>query len=68
MTPREAANAMRGQRIRRVHLHPFDDGRGGEAYDLEFEFADGTLCRFHVQETETGVYGVAPAYPAEPKR
>lgn len=47
-----------GKRIQDIDLRPFDDGRGGSAYDPVIILGDGTRIVFHVQETEVGQYGV----------
>lgn len=51
---------VEGLRIVRVELNPFDDGRGGHAYNPVIVLADGSRLRFEVQETESGEYGVRP--------
>lgn len=57
-----AARRLRGKTVARALLRPFDDGRGGRAYDPIVSFTDGSALRFVVQETEGGEYGVQLVY------
>lgn len=59
-TEQTVAKALKGRTIVKVVLNPFSDGRGGQAYDPQFFFDDGSTLRFSVIETET-VYGVSLA-------
>jgi hypothetical protein len=53
--------ALRGKRLVRVTLRPFDDGLGQRTYDPVFEFEGGATVRFVVHETDYGCeYGVDP--------
>lgn len=58
---KRAAAALVGKTIRAIEFHPFDDGRGGLAFDPHIVFDDARLC-FIVTETETGAYGIKLVY------
>jgi len=56
-----------GQKITKVLLNRFRNEKGcwpPFAYRPEIHLEDGTVIRFHVQETDVGEYGVEPViYP-----
>lgn len=55
---RTNTSKLKGKRILGVDLRPFQDGRGGVAFD-PIIYLDGGIClTFTVKETETD-YGVA---------
>lgn len=58
------ARLLVGRTIVAVDLGTFDDGRGGGAHDPTFVLDNGARVTFTVEETEAGVYGVAPTYRA----
>ena len=51
---------LKGKKIKKAHLNPFPDGRGGKAYRPHIVLEDGTIISFVVQETDVGEYGVEP--------
>jgi hypothetical protein len=67
-TAKQAIKLLGGQTITRVELHPFDDGRGGKAYNPVLTFSSGARLWFIVQETESLEYGVTLAVSGVVKR
>ena len=52
-----------GRKIVEFKLQPFDDGRGGIAYDPIITLDDGSFLAFDVIETEVGeCYGIRPMH------
>ena len=50
---RAKARTLIGKTIVMVALRPYDDGRGGIAFNPLISFTDGTALTFQAQETET---------------
>lgn len=58
MTSAEANKRLRGRRIVKVLLRPFNDELRGTATDPLIVLDDGTTLSFLTQETDVGEYGV----------
>jgi hypothetical protein len=54
----EIAAHLKGRKVARIVPRPFNDGRGGKAYDPEIYFDNGDCLRFMVLETDVGEYGL----------
>lgn len=58
MTSAEANKRLRGRRIVKVLLRPFNDELRGTVTDPLIVLDDGTTLSFLTQETDVGEYGV----------
>jgi hypothetical protein len=67
-TNKQAVKALEGRTIARVDLRPFDNGRGGRAYDPVITLTSGEQVFFIVQETESLEYGVTVAVSGVTRR
>ncbi len=64
--PEALCSLLPGKVVARFELRPFDDGRGGTAYDPLLVFMDGSSLAFTTSETDVGEYGSDPCYSGPP--